>query len=306
MRTGRGQVPILLLAPFVVLFAVFFIFPVLYALYLSLFVSHGGQNIFVGLQNYVQVFQDTAYWSGLLRVILYGVIQVTIMLIVALVLALLLDSDYVKGKAMFRLIYFLPYAVPGVIAAIMWGFLYAPQLDPLMSLFSAKHPLNLLAQGHVLAGIINMATWEWAGYNMTIYFASLTSIPVELYEAARLDGCSEVQTAIHVKVPMIRQTIILTVVLSIIGSLQLFNEPFVLASLTTISASYTPNMYIYNTAFSYGNFNYSAAMSVVLAVITFVASLFFLYMTSEPAPSNKKKVNRAEHPNMNGVPGEVR
>lgn len=283
----KGQrIPRLLLVPFLVLFLMFFIFPFLYAIYLSLFVDHGGNVAFVWFQNYSQVLQDGAFWTGVVRVFFYGVIQVTIMLIVAMTLALLLDSPFVKGKAFFRLVYFLPYAVPGVIAAIMWGFLYAPQLDPLLGLFNSKHPLNLLSQGKVLAGIINMATWEWAGYNMTIYFASLTSIPLDLYDAAKIEGCSELQTAMHIKIPMIRQTVILTVVLSIIGSLQLFNEPYVLSSLTAIPSSYTPNMYLYNMAFQYGNFNYSAAMSIVLAVITFVASIMFMYATSEPKSSS--------------------
>ncbi len=305
-RVNRN-VHYLFLAPYLILFLLFLVFPFIYSLFLSLFVQHGGQSAFVGLQNYGQALSDANFWSGVLRVFYYGVVQVTIMLLLALGLALLLDSSYVKSKTFFRLVYFLPYAVPGVIAAIMWGFLYSPALNPLLNVFQAfsgGKPLDFLNTKNVLYGIMNIATWEWAGYNMTIYFANLTSIPLELYDAAKIDGCSEWQIATHVKVPLIRSTIILTIVLSIIGSLQLFNEPFVLNALTGISPAFTPNMDIYNMAFSYGNLTYSAALSIILTVITFAASMLFIYLTAEkettdqtPAagkPGRSRRAGRAE------------
>lgn len=283
MNQGHKRAPFLLLLPFLILFLLFFIFPFLYSLYLSFFVEKGGVNHFIGLQNYLTAWQDKSFWYAIDRVAYYGVVQVIIMLVLALVLALFLDSRYVKSKTFFRIVYFLPYAVPGVIAAIMWGFLYSPDLNPFLNvlkIFTGGHAVNVLSPGHVLYAIMNMATWEWAGYNMTIYFASLTSIPIELYEAAKLDGCNEFQIALRIKLPLLRPIVIMTTVLSIIGSIQLFNEPFVLQSLTTIPATFTPNMSIYNMAFAYGNFTYSATLSIILAVITFVASLLFMYATS--------------------------
>jgi multiple sugar transport system permease protein len=175
----------------------------------------------------------------------------------------------------------------------MWGFLYSPDLNPILSIFgifTGGKPLNLLDSGTVLYGIMNMATWAWTGYNMTIYFASLTSIPIELYDAAKIDGCNEFQTAWHIKLPLLKQVIIMTTVLSIIGSLQLFNEPYVLSSLTSIPATFTPNMDIYNMAFAYGNFTYSATLSITLVLITFIASLLFMYATSERTTAKKKKI----------------
>ena len=117
------RVPYILLTPFLILFALFFMFPFLYSLILSLFVNRQGSYHFVGLANYFTAWQDSSFWDAVYRVAYYGVVQVTIMLVLALILALFLDSPYVKSKAFFRVIYFLPYAVPGVIAAIMWGFL---------------------------------------------------------------------------------------------------------------------------------------------------------------------------------------
>ncbi|ULT56850.1 sugar ABC transporter permease [Neobacillus drentensis] len=287
------RVPYIFLTPFLILFALFFVFPFVYSLILSLFVNIQGKYHFVGLTNYLTAWEDKSFWYAVYRVAYYGVVQVTIMLVLALVLALFLDSRFVKNKAVFRVIYFLPYAVPGVIAAIMWGFLYSPDLNPILSIFgifTGGKPLNLLDSGTVLYGIMNMATWAWTGYNMTIYFASLTSIPIELYDAAKIDGCNEFQTAWHIKLPLLKQVIIMTTVLSIIGSLQLFNEPYVLSSLTSIPATFTPNMDIYNMAFAYGNFTYSATLSITLVLITFIASLLFMYATSERTTAKKKKI----------------
>ena len=287
------RVPYIFLTPFLILFALFFVFPFIYSLILSLFVNIQGKYHFVGLTNYLTAWEDKSFWYAVYRVAYYGVVQVTIMLVLALVLALFLDSRFVKNKAVFRVIYFLPYAVPGVIAAIMWGFLYSPDLNPILSIFgifTGGKPLNLLDSGTVLYGIMNMATWAWTGYNMTIYFASLTSIPIELYDAAKIDGCNEFQTAWHIKLPLLKQVIIMTTVLSIIGSLQLFNEPYVLSSLTSIPATFTPNMDIYNMAFAYGNFTYSATLSITLVLITFIASLLFMYATSERTTAKKKKI----------------
>ena len=276
--------PYVMLAPFLVLFCVFFVFPFLYSLYLSFQVQHGARLAFAGLQNFAQVLQDESFWASVGRVAYFSLLNVVLTLVVALSLALLVDSPAIKSKSLFRLIYFLPYAVPGVVAAIMWGFLYSPQLDPLLGVlkvFPGGRELQPLAARNVLYAIVNMGVWQWAGYNMTIYYANLTSIPLELYDAAKVDGYNEAQIAILIKVPLLRPTIILTAVLSIIGSLQLFNDPFVLSSLTTISPDFTPNLYIYQMAFAFSNFTYSATLSVVLIVITVVVSAFFMYATSE-------------------------
>jgi len=272
-----------MLAPFLVLFFGFFIYPFFYAFYLSLFVTRMGHSHFVGVTNYLSAFGDGAFWGSIVTVAKYGVMQLLTMLLLALLLAMLLDSPAIKGKAVFRLLYFLPYAVPSVIAALMWGFLYSPQLDPvlgILGIFNHGKTPNVLSQGNLLYSIVNIVIWEWTGYNMTLYFAGLTSLPLELYDAAKIDGCNELQTALRIKLPLLRPVIIFTWVLSIIGAFQLFNEPFILSTLTAVPSDFTPNMYIYNMAFAYNNFNYSATLSFFLAFVTLVASLLFLYFTS--------------------------
>lgn len=293
MRRRNLSPPVFLL-PFLALFAMFFIFPFLYSLYISLFVNRMGANVFVGFNNYLQLLRDPNFWGSLKTVVYFGVLQVLLLQALTIFLALLLDSRYIRGQAFFRLVYFLPYAVPGVIAAIMWGFLYNPDMDPILNLFGlTAKPLQLLDSGTVLYGILNMVAWEWTGYTITIYFANLTSIPLDLYEAAELDGCSEAQVAWFIKLPLLRPTIVMNVVLSIIGALQLFSEPYVLSSLTTIPYNFTPNLDIFYTAFSYSNFNYAATMSTALAVISFAAALLVMYLSSRSEGREDRENARA-------------
>lgn len=277
MISIKSRAPYLFAAPFLILFLGFFVAPVFYAAYLSLFKDVMGTSVFVGLQNYVTALQDSGFWVAMGRVTYFGVVQVTSMLFISLSLALLLDSPYVRGASLWRLIYILPYAVPGVIAGLMWGFLFAPGLDPLLTTIH----IAPLASSDILYTIMFIVTWEWAGYNMTLYLSSLTTIPLELYDAAKIDGCTEWQLAWRVKVPLLRPTLIMTIVLSIIGSLQLFNEPFILSSLTAIPSTYTPNMDIYNYAFSFNVLPYAATLSVILAVVTIIASVVFLRLTRD-------------------------
>ncbi len=271
-RAGIGMT-----LPFLVLFAAFFVAPLIYSIVLSL--RAGGTGAFAGLLNYRSVAGNGQYWSSVQRMIYFGVIQVTAMILLAIVLALFLDSAYCVGRKFFALVYFLPYAVPGVIAAIMWAFLLEPDLNGALDLPHrlglASGPVSPLDYRLALYAIMLIVTWEFAGYNMTILLTSLTSVPRQVIEAARIDGCSELAIALRVKFPLIRRTVMFTVILSIIGTLQLFNEPVLLTDIASVSNSLTPNQIIYNTAYQFGNESLAAAQSIVLAVITIVATVAF-------------------------------
>jgi multiple sugar transport system permease protein len=276
------------LSPFCVLFALFFLLPIGYAVYESLFKVHVsglglGPNstvtTFAGLSNYAQVFSDSSFFSGVGRVLLFGVVQIPVMLIFATVLALLLDSVAVRFRRFFRLAFFLPYGIPGVIAAILWSFLYLPGLSPVVAALHGAGfgTVNFLGVHTVLWSIANIVTWEYTGYNMLIIYAGLQAIPVELYDAGRIDGASEWKVATRIKLPMVASSLVLTAIFSIIGTLQLFSEPQVLKAITnSISSSYTPNLYAYTQAFVANNPNYASALAVVLAVGTFILSFGFL------------------------------
>jgi multiple sugar transport system permease protein len=175
---------------------------------------------------------------------------------------------------------FVPYAVPGVLGALMWGFLYSPGFGPAQQLFALiglQAPQFLSPQG-IFASLVNVIAWQWSGYYMIIIYAALRGIDPAVYEAAQLDGASSRQIAVRIKIPMISSSLVLILIFSIIGTLQLFTEPQVLRPIASnaIDTAYTPNVYAFTLAFSYNQVNYASAISFGLAAIVFVVSYTFL------------------------------
>lgn len=289
-RTGNGRrsrSAWLFLTPFGLVFVAMMLAPIGYAVYESLFkIERSGlglappTNVFAGLGNYVTALRDGEFLASFLRVFLIGVVQVPVMLGLALVLALLLDSRIAAFKRTFRLVYFLPFALPGVIAAIMWSFLYLPSISPFTAaLRRFGLEVNFLSGDLVLGSIGNMMTWGYTGFNMLIIYSALQAIPGEITEAATMDGCGWWRTAWHVKIPSVRPALVLTAVFSIIGTAQLYNDPEILHQVApTISSTYTPIMAAQQSA-AVNDYNYAATQSIILAVLTFVLSFGFLKLT---------------------------
>ncbi|MFC6087798.1 carbohydrate ABC transporter permease [Saccharothrix lopnurensis] len=264
----------LFVAPFLVVFALVFLVPVAYAIGLSLFreqVFFGGTT-FVGLDNYRLALTDPRFWESFGRVALFLVVQVPVMLLLALVAALAIDSARLHAAGFFRIVIFLPYAVPAVVATLMWGFVYgdtfglAADLNGLLG----RDAVRPLSGDWVLLSIGNIVTWEFVGYNMLILYSALKVVPGELYEAAAIDGAGAFRTVLGIKLPAIRGALVIATIFSIIGSFQLFNEPNILRTLVpnAISTYYTPNMYAYNLSFGGQQYNYSATVAIVMGVIT--------------------------------------
>jgi multiple sugar transport system permease protein len=210
-------------------------------------------------------------------------VQIPVMMILALALAMLMDSAVIRFRGFFRVAFFVPYAVPIVIAAIMWGFFYSPTSSPIVQALTAIHlpAPAFLGPTATLWSIANISTWEFTGYNMIILYSALQSVPQEIYEAGRLDGLSELGIALRLKLPLILPALVLSLLFSIVGALQLFNEPIVLKNLTNsaITTSYTPNIFAYNVAVVNTDFNYGGAIAVILGVVTFAFSYGFLRLT---------------------------
>jgi multiple sugar transport system permease protein len=202
------------------------------------------------------------------------------MLGLALTFALLLDSGSVRFKTLFRLGFFLPYAIPSVIAALLWGYLYGNSFGLFAQIVSwaGLTAPNFLSPSGMLPSLANIVTWQWTGYNMVIIYAALKAIPPEIYDSATVDGASGWQIARYIKMPLVLPALVLTTIFSIIGTLQLFNEPQIMYSLApdVIGDHYTPNLYAYNAAFTNQQYNYSAAISFVLGTVAFLASYVFM------------------------------
>lgn len=280
----------LFMAPFAVLFAVVFLVPILVSVRSAFFAQtpsggglYGGGELvdtFVGLDNFAATAGNAAFWTGMGRVVLYAALQIPVMIIAALALALLLDSFIVRRPALFRLSFFLPYAVPGVIAAMMWLYLYTPQVSPF--LYYLPTGTDLMAPQTILFSMANMTTWTYTGYNMLIFLSALQAVPRDLYEAARLDGASGLQVALRIKVALVRSAALLAVLLSIIGTIQLFNEPVIMESANSwMGKDYTPMMLTYNAMMgeiSPSGSGPASAYSLLMALIAGVLAILYALM----------------------------
>ncbi|MFJ1967352.1 carbohydrate ABC transporter permease [Streptomyces sp. NPDC087903] len=275
-RRRRSAGP-LFVAPFMVLFLLLFLAPLGYAAYLSLFQERLiGGTAFVGLDNYVRALKDPQLLHGVGRVALLFAIQVPVMLVLALLFALALDSGLLRLARVIRLGIFIPYAVPSVVAALMWGYLYGRDFGPFAQMSrNLDLPVpDFLSDGWMLASLANIVTWEFVGYNMIILYAALRTIPQELYEAAGMDGAGAWRIAWSIKLPALRSALQLTLLFSVIGSFQLFNEPNLLMKIApdVISSSYTANLYAYSLAFTGNQVNYAATVSFLLGLVIVIAS----------------------------------
>ena len=277
-------VPFLFLAPFLLLFAFFLITPLVYALRMGLYADRlVGGSVYVGGENFSRAIHDGSFYEGLRHMALFGIVQIPIMIGLALLFALLIDRRAVWLPGLFRLGFFLPFAVPTVVAALMWGYLYGPSFGPFAQIADdvGLPAPGFLTESGMLPSLGNVVTWEWTGYNMVVLYAALKAIPAELDEAAAVDGATSWQIARDIRIPLIKPALVLTIVFSIIGTLQLFNEPQIMHDIApdVIGTHYTPNLYAYNLAFTAQEFGYAAAISFVLGAVVFLGSYTFMLAT---------------------------
>ncbi|HEY0259760.1 MAG TPA: sugar ABC transporter permease [Lacisediminihabitans sp.] len=293
-RTGRrrpSMAPYLFSAPAIILYVIFMLIPLAYAVWISFtaYRLEGGGilgtkvQVFVGLENYFSVFSNSELLVSFGRMAVYGVIAVPLTLGLALLFALLLDVPAVRAKTFSRTAIFVPYAVPGIVAALMWGFMYLPATSPFSYITQAigLGPIPFLNNPGLYGSLANIAIWGGTGFNMIIIYTSLRGIPAELYESARLDGASELQIALQIKVPLVRAALTLTAIFALIGTLQLYAEPTTLQPLTTtITSTWAPLMTIYQQAFATDDLPGAAAGSTVLALGTVIVSAVVLWISN--------------------------
>ncbi|MGM7667769.1 carbohydrate ABC transporter permease [Microbacterium sp. A93] len=285
----------LFMAPFAVLFIVVFLIPIIISVRSAFFAQvpaggglfGGGELVdtFVGFDQLIAAATNGAFWGGMGRVVIYAAFQIPVMIILALALALLLDSFIVRRPAVFRLAFFLPFAIPGVIAAMIWLYMYTPEVSPFMQFL--PEGTNFMAPTTILASMANMTTWTYTGYNMLIFLAALQSIPRELYEAARLDGANGFQIATKIKVPMVRGAALLAILLSIIGTVQLFNEPVIMEGANSwMGLDYTPMMLTYNSMMgeiSPSGSGPASAYSLLMAIIAGALAVIYSFAQRKKA-----------------------
>ena len=278
-------------APFVILFGIFLALPILAALAMS-FTSFGLRDLenpigtsVVGVQNYVDLFADPKFWKSLGNTIYFVIVGVPATLALGLVIANALSRGITRFRTAFRVGYYLPVITSIVAIAVVWRFLLNPDVGLINMLFQnlGLNGPNWLANPTLaMPSIIAMAVWRNLGFAMVVFVAGMQAIPSVLYEAASIDGAGRWQSFRFVTLPMLRPTILFMLVVTTIGYLQLFEEPFVMTDGGPLDATLSVTMYMYQQGFEFFHQGYASAIAYVLFVIVaIVAFLQFRFLREE-------------------------
>jgi lactose/L-arabinose transport system permease protein len=279
-RIWKKKHAYLFISPFFILFAVFMLFPFVYSFWISL---HNWDGIsiptFVGLANYRDLLRDELFWKSLYNTVYILVLNIPLQLGLALVLAVVLNSEVVRGRTTMQLIYFMPIIVSVVVVAIVFSLLY-DSYTGLINYFLEWLGLQaipwLSSEAWSKLSIVLLITWRWTGYNMVILLAGLQAIPHELYEAGLIDGTNAWKAFRHITLPLIKPVLLFCLIMSIIGLFKIFTEPYILTFGGPNNSSQTMVTYIYNNAFRYSKLGYGSALAYVLFLIVLVASVINL------------------------------
>ncbi|SEG17335.1 lactose/L-arabinose transport system permease protein [Nonomuraea solani] len=268
--TGKRLAPYLFVLPAVALFAIFKLYPIAWSFWLSLFRTDGALQTFAGTANYERLAGDPLFWTALGNTAVILLVQVPVMLALAIGLAVALNSPLLRFRGFVRLGFFMPM-ITGLVA---YGLLFAVLLNPQFGLvnwvlgLAGVGPVPWLTDTLWARVAIGLAlTWHYTGYNAVIYLSRLQSLPQDHYDAAAVDGAGAWNRLRHVTLPGLRPVILLTLVMSTIGTLQLFDEPYVMTNGGPDNSTMTLGLYLYNNGFKFFDFGYASAIGYALAVI---------------------------------------
>lgn len=272
MRT-KNHVPYLFLAPAIVLFTIFMIYPIIYSFLLSFQTSVQGEMVFTGLSNYKKIMNDTIFYKTLMNTFIILIIQVPSMLFLAIVLASSLNGIK-KFKGLFRVSFFMPAVTSLVAYSIIFSIMLMGDglINQLLISLNITEIQWLSHPWWAKIALILAMTWRWIGYNMIIYLAAIQNIDDSLYEAASIDGASSLRKFFNITIPQLKPVILFTAILSTIGTLQLFDEPYTLTKGGPSDATLTMGMYLYQTGFRYYDFGYASTIAYITVIIIGILS----------------------------------
>lgn len=275
LKPNNKSAPYYFLLPVLMVFCIFMIYPIIKSFILSFYKFKGGVYEFVGIKNYISLFKDAVFLAGLRNTLIYLIVQVPIMILLALILAYLLNQPFLKLKSLFRVSVFLPAVTSLVAYSLVFKLLLNTDYGLVNYIFKAigfKAIDWLNSPIGARISLIAAITWRWTGYNMVILLAGLQRIPDEIYEASDIDGVNRFQKFTKITIPLMRPIILFCTITSTIGTLQLFDESYILTSGGPDNATITVAHYLYDTGFRYVKFGYAAAISYVLVVIIAILS----------------------------------
>lgn len=268
----------LFISPFFILFGLFGLFPLCYSIILSLSNWHANKPLeFVGLQNYYNLlFHDSVFWTSLWNVVYIFLVNVPIMILLAIILAVILNSQYVRFKDIFRVIYLLPYVTSVLAVSIIFYILFDTSLG-LVNLALGKIGISavpwITSPVFSKISIVIMITWKWVGYNMIIALAGLQSIDTQVYDAAKIDGAGTIRTFFRITIPMLWPVIFFMLIMSTIGTFNMFTEPYILTQGGPGYSSITLVLYLYRVSFKFFNLSYGSTIAIVTFILILIPSL---------------------------------
>ncbi|ADJ48974.1 sugar ABC transporter permease [Amycolatopsis mediterranei S699] len=266
--------------PFVLVFLVFYAWPIIWSLLMSL-TDMTSRDLrapfdvnFVGLENFATVLTDPDFFRALLNTAIVVVVAVPAILVIALLLAVAVNNGIRRGKAFFRTVYYIPVVTSIVAIAVVWKFLFADEgtVNAALGLFGADGPAWLADPFWALPTIILLVIWRCFGLVMVIFLAGLQGIPEGIYEAARVDGAGAWRRLVSITVPMLLPTVLLSAVLMTVAVVQVFEEPFVITQGGPLNSTTTMAIYIYDQ-FGFGKYSTASAASYILFAIIALLSL---------------------------------
>lgn len=276
----KYYIPYMYIAPFYLLFIIFGAFPIIYAFYLSFHKWNGlDAKIYIGFENYVLLFNNPVFWKAAYNTLFITVIAHIPMLIIALIVAFIINSGMIKFKDFFRTVYFLPVLTSSVAISIVFLTIFgvrAGLVNYALS-FIGVDPIDWWGGSGqwIKPAIIILFIWKWLGYNMVIYLAGLQAIPNELYQAAQIDGASYTQIFTKITLPLLKPVVLFTIIMSGIGGITIFDEPYMLVGPDggTNNEGLTLMVYLYREAFQYVHFGYASAIAYAVSFFIVVVSI---------------------------------
>jgi ABC-type sugar transport system permease subunit len=283
----RKAAPYVFISPFYILFLIFGAFPILFSGFISLTDWRGvhSPNV-IGLANYRALFADPSFSRALRNVVIIGLGYQPLFLFLALLFATVLNTRSVQFRGFFRTVYFLPTVTSLVVVGLVFGMLFDPKfgmVNYLLSLVGIPAINWITTPGWMRVVVVIALIWRWTGYEMVIMLAGLQSISPVLYEAAKIDGAGVVQSFFRITVPLMRPAILFCVVMSTIGTFNIFDEPYMLygPSGGNREAGLVPGIFLFRAAFEYFKFGYASSFAYVLGAIIVCLSMVQLWLGRE-------------------------
>lgn len=293
LMNHRNVVPYVLLLPFIVFFLVFRLWPIIWSFLISFGDYFGGDITFIGLDNYRELLNDRVFWIAAKNTFYFVAVYNVIMISLAMIVAVIVKSPKIRGRNIYRSIYFMPMAMMLPVVAIVFDMIFARNIglfSVVYSMFGAEFKARWFSDPDMaMWGIIIMRVWRGMGYYCAYFLAGLSGISNEIYEAAQIDGAGVVRTFFRITLPLMKPMLMFVIIMSTILSFEIFDEPWILTQGGPANSTLTLQIYLYQTSFLDGNLGKGSAVAYIMTLFMMVFSVIYVRGLSEKNSSGSRK-----------------